>query len=163
MSIRYFLRLIHHPKCPGDLNLLSGRDLETSRYNSIGKGIPYITGASNIGESIIVNRWTEYPVTVSHLGDLLITCKGTVGTMAINNIGNIHIARQIMSISPILCNADYIRFVIESQMDSLQKEARSMIPGISREHILGLVFPLPPLNEQARIVNRLKELEALLN
>ena len=145
------------------IELLSGRDLEPSKYNSIGKGIPYITGASNIEESITVSRWTEYPTTISHMGDLLITCKGTVGTMAINNIGNIHIARQIMSITSILCNIDYIRYVIESQMVFLKKEARSMIPGISREHILELILPLPPLGEQARIVNRIKELQALLN
>lgn len=145
------------------IELLSGRDLEPSQYNSTGKGIPYITGASNIEESIAVSRWTEYPTTISHIGDLLITCKGTVGTMAINNIGSIHVARQIMSITSILCNINYIRYVIESQMVFLKKEARSMIPGISREHILGLILPLPPLNEQARIVNRIKELQALLN
>ena len=33
-----------------------------------------------------------------------------------------------------------------------------MIPGISRETLLSLVLPLPSLNEQRRIVEKLEEL-----
>ncbi len=81
------------------IDLLSGRDLEPSAYNSISKGIPYMTGASNFdNEELIVNRWTDKPATISNLGDLLITCKGTIGELAFNNVGNVHIARQIMAI-----------------------------------------------------------------
>ena len=60
----------------GDLwHLLSGRDLEPSQYNDSEKGIPYITGASNIESGVInVNRWTPSPIAVSGKNDLLITC-----------------------------------------------------------------------------------------
>jgi type I restriction enzyme S subunit len=47
---------------------------------------------------VIINRWTCNPQVVTHIGDLLITCKGTVGETAINTIGDSHIARQIMAI-----------------------------------------------------------------
>ena len=142
----------------GVIQLLSGRDLEPYHYNSDGIGIPYMTGASNFcHEELIVNRWTEVPVTVSHIGDLLITCKGTIGTMAFNNIGDIHIARQIMGISSSYVSLKYIKLCLEIHVAELQKAARSIIPGISRDDMLYAVIPLPPIEEQHRIVSKIRE------
>ena len=140
------------------IQLLSGRDLEPYHYNSDGIGIPYMTGASNFcHEELIVNRWTEVPVTVSHIGDLLITCKGTIGTMAFNNIGDIHIARQIMGISSSYVSLKYIKLCLEIHVAELQKAARSIIPGISRDDMLYAIIPLPPIEEQHRIVSKIRE------
>ena len=87
----------------GNLILLtSGQDLSNNKYNSLEKGIPYITGASSIeNEEVIINRWTEYPTTIAYKNSLLLTCKGTVGTMAFLNCEKAHIARQIMAIFPL--------------------------------------------------------------
>ena len=140
------------------IQLLSGRDLEPYHYNSDGIGIPYMTGASNFcHEELIVNRWTEVPVTVSHIGDLLITCKGTIGTMAFNNIGDIHIARQIMGISSSYVSLKYIKLCLEIHVAELQKAARSIIPGISRDDMLYAIISLPPIEEQHRIVSKIRE------
>ena len=112
-----------------------------------------MTGASNfLNNELIVNRWTLSPTTISHKGELLITCKGTIGTMAFNVIGDIHIARQIMSISSNYINLNYLKLYLEVYVSELEKVARSIIPGISRNDILKAVFPVPPLNEQAKIV-----------
>ena len=140
------------------IQLLSGRDLEPYHYNSDGIGIPYMTGASNFcHEELIVNRWTEVPVTVSHIGDLLITCKGTIGTMAFNDIGDIHIARQIIAISSSYVSLKYIKLCLEIHVAELQKAARSIIPGISRDDMLYAIIPLPPIEEQHRIVSKIRE------
>ena len=140
------------------IQLLSGRDLEPYHYNSDGIGIPYMTGASIFcHEELIVNRWTEVPVTVSHIGDLLITCKGTIGTMAFNNIGDIHIARQIMGISSSYVSLKYIKLCLEIHIAELQKAARSIIPGISRDDMLYAIIPLPPIKEQERISDSLSD------
>ena len=139
------------------IQLLSGRDLEPAKYNSEGRGLPYMTGASNFNNGVlIVNRWTETPVTVSRKGDLLITCKGTIGAMAINCVGDIHIARQIMSISPFLVNINYIRHFLEMYVIELQKAAKSIIPGISRDDMLFSLVPIPPIEEQKRIVKTIE-------
>lgn len=150
----------------GDIiDLLSGRDLEPSAYNSISKGIPYMTGASNFNnEELIVNRWTDKPATISNLGDLLITCKGTIGELAFNHVGDVHIARQIMAIRKTeYINLKFLKFFLMSRIDEIQKHAKSMIPGISREDMLGFEFPLPPLSVQNAIVAKLEQVLPLVD
>ena len=137
------------------INLLSGRDLEANQYNSDNKGIPYMTGASNFSKGeLLINRWTQQPVTISHWGDLLITCKGTIGEMAYNRIGDIHIARQIMAISPKYVEIEYVQIYLSTLISKLNAEAKSIIPGISRENILNAIVSLPPIDEQKRIIKK---------
>ena len=145
------------------ISLLSGRDLEPSQYNDNKRGFPYITGASNFKNgTLYVNRWTNSPITIATKGSLLLTCKGTIGAMAFNNIGAIHIARQVRAIEAYLINLQYIRYYLQFNINALEKNANSMIPGISRNTILKMLFPLPPLAEQKRIVEKVNQLTQLL-
>ena len=141
------------------ISLLSGRDLEPSQYNDLHHGIPYVTGASNfVNSNLIINRWTEAPITISNKGDLLLTCKGTIGSMAFNDIGQIHIARQVMAITSYGIDLKYIKCFLQSNLSILEKNANNMIPGISRSTLLGMLFPLPPFKEQQRIVAQIEKL-----
>lgn len=141
------------------IKLLSGQDLTPDKYNASGKGTIYITGASNIENGrITVNRWTEFPRAIAHKGELLITCKGTIGEMCFLNIDKVHIARQIMSIKEILVDIKYVHIFLLSYVNTLKGNAKSMIPGIDRKNVLNALFPLPPLSEQRRIVEKLDQL-----
>jgi len=141
------------------ISLLSGSDLTPDKYNSEHRGIPYITGASNIElGNLIINRWTENANSIATCGDLLLTCKGTVGKTLILQEKRVHIARQIMAITPVLINVKFLQIFVESQVDALKKKAKSMIPGIERDNVLKLPLPLPPLAEQKRIVAKIEEL-----
>lgn len=141
------------------IKLLSGQDLTPDKYNASGKGTIYITGASNIENGrITVNRWTEFPRAIAHKGELLITCKGTIGEMCFLNIDKVHIARQIMSIKEILADIKYVHIFLLSYVNTLKGNAKSMIPGIDRKNVLNALFPLPPLSEQQRIVEKLDQL-----
>ena len=146
------------------ISLLSGSDLQPSKYNAVSKGIPYITGASNIeNHQLLINRWTEHPNNIAYKGDLLLTCKGTVGKTIILQEAEVHIARQLMAITPILIDTRYTQFFVECQVESLKAKAKSMIPGIERDNVLKLLLPLPPLAEQKRIVTKLEEILPLID
>ena len=77
------------------INLLSGTDFAPSQYNNRSKGIPYITGASNLDDyHVIVNRWTETPRIIANRGDILLVCKGSgYGKTIVCDIEQAHIAR----------------------------------------------------------------------
>ena len=64
--------------------------------------------------------------------------------MAIRPIGNLYVP--------------YIQLVLETMVESLKAAAKSMIPGISRNDVLTALYPVPPLNEQHRIMAKLKEI-----
>ena len=142
------------------IDLQSGQDMTPDKYNTSGEGVPYITGASNIDNgTIIINRWTNCGKAFAYKGDLLLTCKGTVGAMAILQEPQSHIARQIMAIRPIGgIDTSYIQIVLETLVKTLKAAAKSMIPGIAREDILTSMLPLPPLAEQKRIVAKIEEI-----
>ena len=146
------------------IELQSGQDMTPDKYNDCGKGIPYITGASNIeNENVLINRWTEYGRAFAYYGDILLTCKGTVGTMVVLQEPQVHIARQIMAIRPISeLYVPYTQLVLDTLVENLKAAAKSMIPGIAREDVLQSLFPVPPVSEQKRIVQKVSELSPWL-
>ena len=137
--------------------LISGRDLSPSEYNDNQDGIPYITGASNFRNGTIeLVRWTSSPQVITKQGDLLLTCKGTVGELAFNDFGNAHIARQIMAIRNTYgLNVEYLSFCISFYIEEIKAVAKGLIPGISREDILNLILPIPPENYQKLVVSQI--------
>lgn len=141
------------------ITLLSGQDFTPDKYSDIemSDGIPYLTGASSIENgNVLINRWTMQGRSIAKRGSLLFTCKGTVGTMAFLDVKNAHIARQIMAINPLGgTNIRYIQYCIENFILTIKGKAKSAIPGVDRSVVLNLVIPLPPIEEQQRIVERL--------
>ena len=142
------------------IELQSGQDLTPDKYNADGKGVPYITGASNIeNNNVIINRWTEYGRAFAYNGDILLTCKGTIGTIAILQQDQVHIARQIMGIHPCKnIETNYVKIVLETLVETLKAAAKSMIPGITRDNVLSSLIPIPPLSEQRKIVLKIEQL-----
>ena len=142
------------------ITLLSGQDLPSNQYNDTENGIPYITGASNIENgNIIVSRWTDSGRVFAYRGDLLLTCKGTIGEMAVLYAPKAHIARQIMAIrSTGTIEIMYIKLVLNSLISTLKEKSKGLIPGITRNDILDSLLPLPSNTEQKRIITCIENL-----
>ena len=137
------------------INLVSGVDLSPSEYSSENIGIPYITGASNFHDGhIVFSRYTKDKYINSQKGDILLTCKGTIGEIAFNDIGNCHVARQIMSIKSFI-NPEFLAYWLLAKRKQLISSGKSIIPGIDRKTILESHILIPPLLEEKRISEKL--------
>ena len=152
------------------IDLLSGTDFKPSEYSDISGKTVYITGASCLTDrGVISQRWTDTPRNIASKGDLLIVCKGSgYGKTVICDVDEAHIARQIMAIKDWgLLDLNYVRLFLQSRMTYIKQSGQGVIPGIDRGTILNMVFPLPPLSEQRRIVsftsNALETVETMGN
>ena len=56
----------------------------------------------------------------------------------------------------------YIQLVLDTLVENLKAAAKSMIPGIAREDVLQSLFPVPPVSEQKRIVQKVSDLSPCL-
>lgn len=141
------------------ITLQSGQDLKSNEYNASNDGIPYMTGASNFNDdgTLTINRWTETPKSIAKCGDILISVKGTVGKVAVVFEEEVHIARQIMGIRTYKLNVDFVKYFVESEIERIKAASKGLIPGIERNDILNMSFPLPPIEEQKRISDRITE------
>ena len=147
------------------IELISGRDAALSECNNEGIGIPYILGASSIeNNAFSIERWIKEPQVVSQRGDILLSVKGTIGKLYIQQEELINISRQIMAIRP--CYAiqlQYAYLFLMSVCEELREAGNGLIPGISRKDILEKAFPFAPIPEQQRIVDRIENLFAKLD
>ena len=140
------------------IELLSGQDFPPDKYNNLNKGMPYITGASSLSESsVIINRWTEKPRCIANIGDVLLVCKGSgYGKTIICDVEEAHIARQIMAIkNSNYLNMQYLKYFLSANHAQIKKSGQGVIPGIDRKSVQNMLFPLPPLKEQQRIVEKI--------
>mgnify|MGYP001776529882 FL=1 len=147
------------------INLVSGQHIETSNYNTEGKGIAYLTGPADFGTKItVITRWTEHPKVIVEKNSILITVKGA-GVGKTNILSETAaISRQLMAIMPIGIFDAYVLIFLKYYESAISNmKSGTTIPGISREDILGISLPLPPLAEQRRIVARLEELMPLID
>ena len=82
--------------------------------------------------------------------------------MAFLSEEKVHIARQIMALQiDKKIEPKFLKYYLITQIDYLKAEAKSMIPGIARTDVISLPFPLPPLEEQKRIVTALDKAKSL--
>lgn len=146
------------------ISLTSGTDLTPEDYSSTNIGVPYLTGASNITDDnkILINRFTRTKYINSHKGNILLTCKGTIGKIVENEIGDVHVARQFMSIESFILNK-YLIMCLRTMIDELNANAKSMIPGIDRKQVLDKIIPLPPVNEQEKIIQKYDKFCKIMN
>ena len=141
-------------------DLISGKHIEAKDYNTDGLGIGYLTGPSDFGEiHPVVTKWTQHPKVKASRGDILVTVKGSgVGKINVLDGPVVAISRQLMAVRAVGADPRFIFAVLSSKLDHMRAfSTGAAIPGISREQILSLEIPVPPLPEQQRIVGVLDE------
>jgi type I restriction enzyme S subunit len=143
------------------IDLVSGQHLNPNEYNIQSIGIPYYTGPSDFGvKHPITARWTSLGKAIAIKNDVLLTVKGAgIGKINILNDDQAAIGRQIMALRAIHIERSFLVYFLQYSLEDLKKLSTGIaIPGISRNDILGKKFPLPPLEEQRRIVEKVDRL-----
>ena len=101
----------------------------------------------------------ECSLRLNKIGDVMIAMYGaTIGKVAI--VGKEMTTNQACcACTPIgIFNWFLFYFLMGSQLDFIKKGEGGAQPNISREKLIAHLMPVPPINEQHRIVSKIKEL-----
>jgi restriction endonuclease S subunit len=143
-------------------SIVPGRHLVESQHNRTGKGVPYLTGPSDFGNTVATaSRWSDSPDVMCEPGDVLVTVKGNgVGRTNYAPSEKSCIGRQLMAVRavPGVSKSEYLFHSLRFHFKTLADLAiGATVPGLSIHHLANLVVPAPPLADQHRIAAELDE------
>lgn len=81
--------------------ILQGKNVDKKKLNTEEKGLPYIVGASCLKDGKIICRSYCENVenqVVSHLGDVIVSTVGTLGKLAVNDVGDCVLSRHVCAV-----------------------------------------------------------------
>ncbi len=140
-----------HPEYFGDyIPFLGPANILNSKIVSVTQGL------SDIG--------VDYGRIVPKNTILQVCIGGSIGKCAITD-KPVTFNQQINSITPYLCNVEFVHIVLQSEyfrLTMMDKATGTATPIINRGNWETLLFPLPPINEQERIVANITELTHFL-
>ena len=96
---------------------------------------------------------------------ILMICIGSIGRAGIVNF-DCSCNQQINVLTPYLACTKYLLYAMSSnnfQMQALGNTSQTTLPILNKSKWDNLILPLPPLEEQKRIVAKIEELEPLIN
>lgn len=142
----------------GDLaDYLNGRAFKKSEWHSTGR--PIIRIQNLTGSSQTLNRFTGMVEDryIVRDGDLLISWSATLGAYIYHGEEAV-LNQHIFKVEPYI-NRRFLFYLTNAYIDNLRRQAH----GSGMQHITKTKFetsrvPLPPLNEQHRIVEKIEEL-----
>lgn len=146
-----------------------GQSPDSKSYNEDGDGLPLIQGNADLKNRKSSPRvWTSEPTKISEIGDLILTVRAPVGSVA-KSFHNACIGRGVCSIKATKCDIEFIYQVLiffEPRWQSL--EQGSTFSAVNSKDIKGLKLKLPnSIQEQQKIASVLsaadKEIELLTN
>ena len=141
-----------HPEYFGDyIPFLGPANILNSQITSVTQGL------SELG--------VDYGRVVPKNTILQVCIGGSIGKCAITH-KSVTFNQQINSITPYLCNVEFVHIILQSEyfrLAIMDKATGTATPIINRGNWETLLFPLPPISEQKRIVTKIKELTHLLN
>jgi len=149
----------------------TGTTPSKSHPEYFGDYIPFL-GPANILNSKIVSvtqglsdKGVYYGRIVPKNTILQVCIGGSIGKCAITD-KPVTFNQQINSITPYLCNVEFVHIVLQSEyfrVAIMDKATGTATPIINRGNWETLLFPLPPISEQKRIVAKITELTYLLD
>ncbi|OON93760.1 MAG: hypothetical protein ATN33_05370 [Epulopiscium sp. Nele67-Bin001] len=140
----------------------SPKGVDTSNNNIDGIGL--IGGASDMGVLFPrISRYTKAPTKLSQSSDVILSIRATLG-QPIYSDGIYCLGRGVAAIRSSYLSKELIRYYyLNFEPKLYEKATGTTFLQVNSEVLKQLPFPLPPLDEQTRIVNRIESLFAKLD
>ena len=140
--------------------IIAGQSPESKYYNSTGEGIPFFQGKADFGELYPkVRVYCSSPTKIAQYNDILLSVRAPVDPTNLSP-GTVCIGRGLAAIRPddsldLKYLLYYFRY-FETQLSA--KGTGKTFKAINQKLIKNLEIPIPPFNEQFRIVTHIEEL-----
>ena len=147
--------------------ITAGQSPPGNTYNENGEGLPFFQGKADFGEVHPVTRkWCVAPKKIAEAGDILISVRAPVGPTNVAG-DRCCIGRGLAAVRPdeAVALRDFVLWNIKNREPELVAKGQgSTFAAIGQRDLKSLLIPLPPLDEQRRIVgilNRAAKIERL--
>ena len=149
----------------------TGTTPSKSHPEYFGNYIPFLSPANILGSKIISETQGLSSIGIGFgrvvpKNSILQVCiGGSIGKCAIVN-KPATFNQQINSITPYSCNVEFVHIVLQSEyfrLAIMDKATGTATPIINRGNWETLLFPLPPLKEQLRIIEKYKGVTSIMS
>ena len=142
--------------------IIQGTSPKSEFYNENGEGLPFYQGKKDFGE-IYLNKstiWTKNFIKNSIQNDILMSVRAPVGDVNKNPFEKICIGRGLAAIRCFDSEMqDYIFYYLRFSKKMITGHKGSTFDSISGDEIRNLKIPVPPLEEQKKIVSEFEEID----
>lgn len=142
-------------------HVISGQSPEGKFYNSNGSGLPFYQGKKEFTEKFLgkPTTWTSQITKVALANDILMSVRAPVGPVNIA-LEKICIGRGLAAIRPSKnLIRDFLFYFFIHYQKKLIGNTGAVFDSINKTQIENILFPLPPFNEQQRVVDIINRLE----
>ena len=145
--------------------IIAGQSPQSKYYNTTGEGVPFFQGKADFGELYpTVRVYCSRPTKIAEKDDILLSVRAPVGPTNLSP-GKVCIGRGLTAIRPddsldLKYLLNYFRY-FEIQLAS--KGTGTTFKAITQAVVKNLEIPVPPKDEQRRIVSRIEELFSKLD
>lgn len=142
-----------------------GQSPESQYYNVLAQGLPFFQGNADFGERHpFVRVWCTNPKKTSDVGAILMSVRAPIGALNLVNV-KCAIGRGLVSLKPnSKCMLKYLLYALKSKVEVLKSMGTgSTFKAISKPIVEELEIPLPPIEEQRAIAEKLDKVSQLVD
>ena len=140
--------------------IIAGQSPESKYYNTAGKGIPFFQGKADFGDLYPTIRvYCSQPTKIAEKDDILLSVRAPVGPTNLAPC-QVCIGRGLTAIRPSsqLLTGYVLMFFRFFEAQLALKGTGTTFNAITQNVVKNLEIPIPPLDEQRRIVFRIEEM-----
>jgi type I restriction enzyme S subunit len=145
--------------------IILGQSPPSSSYNSDGIGLPFFQGKAEFGEIFpTVKKWCSKPKKIAEKGDVLISVRAPVGPTNLSK-EKCCIGRGLAAIrgKEIVLNRYILYYLRSIEKDWDRRSTGTTFKAITGSVLRNNLIPLPPLEEQSRILEKIESILSLID